>query len=180
MASCPGSSDLTAALDQVSTDTLGNVVGLFPSDVRSPCAACGAIDKFKIDTAYSGTDSYGSGIGHGSLRVLGSCASATSSIFRIVLMDLPPASCAKLLFSGIPYKDQTLGITSVCAASEPAAGAAPRPCYDGTAANWQSVTCANNLCDVTPANPTITMAKANALCAGSKTAEVGWEFKVRN
>ncbi|MDR3424115.1 MAG: hypothetical protein P4M13_03420 [Alphaproteobacteria bacterium] len=160
-AACSGA-DVTAALD---------TNGLFPAEMRSGTVGV-------INSAYATSAT-------GSFRVKGPSCPGTSSRFWIVLTNLTPAACARLLFSGINYQDQSMGITAVCGASETST---TTPCYSGTAGTgttggWFNIKCLNGVCDTytqTGTHVPLTLPQAQTLCSSASTSEVGWEFKLRD
>ena len=169
-----GCGDITGLVDKTTSGNYTNT-GVFPPEMRSSCSTCTPY-IYRIDSAFVNADGPNLGIKAGSFRVIGaSCVGGVASRFQIVLTDLTPAACAQLLFSGLSYKDQSMGITQECGASE--AGPA-NPCYSGAAASWLSVSCAAGVCSTTPA---LTLAQAETMCDMSSTSsEVAWDFKVRN
>jgi|GEM_PF-1946518 len=181
--------DITAAVD---------ANDLFPEGMRTACSGCVG-DTYEINSPYVNAAGPAGGIGGGSVRVMGSgtCSGTPptappyyESRFQIVLTNLSPAACAKMLFSGVGYQDESMGITQVCAGSE--TGAA-KPCYTHPpTASWLSIACNSGICGVcSVANllpngscnvlPTpITQAQAQTYCASASTSEVAWEFSVRH
>ncbi len=169
-----GCGDITGPIDKTTSGDYTNT-GVFPSEMRSSCSTCTAPYTYRIDSAFISANGPNLGIKAGSFRVMGaSCVGGVASRFQIVLTNLTPAACATLLFSGLSYRDQSMGITQVCGASE---DGATNPCYNGVAASWLPVSCAAGVCSTTPA---LTLAQAQTMCDSASTSEVAWEFKVRN
>lgn len=162
-ASCGG--DVTSALASVGNSSV------FPSNMRHLVSG----------TTYTVYNPYNYKDASGSFRVLGgsACTGTTANRFQIVLTDLSAAACERLVFSGVNYKDQTFGITQICAGTT---------CHSGT--GWKALGCNSGVCGLcaSPVNgvcstvPTlVTIPQAQTLCAGTgSTNEVGWEFKVRD
>jgi len=188
--------DITGDLDRNSSNTYTDI-GIFPAEMRSRCTTCASPYTYKIDSAFVSATGPAGGIGNGSFRVkgAGACFGAPQLYaprFWVVLTNLTPAACVDLLFSGVAYQDQSLGVTSICSASE-SGGATP--CYTGTAYNgtqgWAPLTCANGLCGICPLGSScppysaITLAQAQKFCTNNAanykgTSEVGWEFTMRD
>jgi len=149
--------DMTQRLD---------AINIFPSEMRSFVAAGQPV---RIVSPFASADPVLSN----TFSVRGSntnCIGNTAGRFRIVLTRLKRQDCVKLLMSGINYRDQSFGVSRLCAAGEVGAN---RPCYNGV--GWMDINCVNGVCNSVPA---MTALLASTRCNSASANEVGWEMKV--
>ncbi|MFA5041444.1 MAG: type II secretion system protein [Bdellovibrionales bacterium] len=149
-AACNDTTDITTTLYDLHA-------GIFTPDM---------VSGTKINSALSG------GSTAHTFRVLGSataCNGTMASRFRIVLTNLPRASCVKILYQGVSYKDQSFGVSRVCASSSTG-------CTGTT--SWSPISCTDGICTAASSDYS-TLVKIQDLCSSASSNQAGWEFKLR-
>ncbi len=147
-----------------------------PPEMRVSCSS-----KICLNSAFSVDP-------QGSFRIVAhNVTGGVASQFAIVLLNLTRDECIRMLFHGINYRDQILGIKKVCAS--PTTTTSTHPCLSESGP-WANVRCSGGYCDlIYPgefgyAVDLNSIHNAAKMCAGNPSApgnvsEAGWVFDVR-